>query len=78
MKDPIVEEVRKYREQHAAKFNYDLDAIVRDIQKRERASKARFVDFSSEKLEAPRKRRTKRKRKSPAVPKAKAKRVRLP
>ena len=26
-KDPIVEEVRKVREEHAAKFNYDLVAI---------------------------------------------------
>ena len=30
--DPIVEEVRKAREEHAAKFNYDIDAIVRDLQ----------------------------------------------
>ena len=33
--DPIVEEIRKGREEHAAKFNYDLDAIVRDIRSRE-------------------------------------------
>jgi hypothetical protein len=30
-KDPIVEEVRKIREKHAAKFKYDLDAICRDL-----------------------------------------------
>ena len=29
--DPIVEEVRKARDAHAAKFNYDLQAIYRDL-----------------------------------------------
>ena len=33
--DPIVAEVRKYRDEHAARFGYDLDAIVRDIRSRE-------------------------------------------
>jgi len=33
--DPIVEEVRKGRQEHAARFNYDLEAIVRDIRSRE-------------------------------------------
>jgi predicted nucleic acid-binding protein len=48
MKDPIVEEVRKYRQAHAAKFNYDVDAIARDIREREKASKRRFVDLSQQ------------------------------
>jgi hypothetical protein len=34
--DPIVEEIRNYREAHAARFNYDLDAIYRDIKEREK------------------------------------------
>ncbi|MBS4028877.1 MAG: hypothetical protein KGZ58_09580 [Ignavibacteriales bacterium] len=29
--DPIVEEIRKYRQEHAAQFNYDIEAIMRDI-----------------------------------------------
>lgn len=29
--DPIVEEVRRHREAHAAKFNFDLAAICRDL-----------------------------------------------
>lgn len=33
--DPIVEEVRKVREAHAAKFNYDLSAICADLKKKE-------------------------------------------
>ncbi len=36
MKDPIVEEVRRARDAHAKRFNYDLDAIVADLQKREK------------------------------------------
>jgi hypothetical protein len=31
MKDPIVEEIRRFRDEHARKFNYDLDAICEDF-----------------------------------------------
>lgn len=34
-KDPIVEEVRRIRQQYAAQFNYDLAAIFRDLQERQ-------------------------------------------
>ncbi len=34
-KDAIVEEVRRIREAYAARFNYDLDAIYRDLKERE-------------------------------------------
>ncbi len=34
--DPIVDEVRKAREAHAAKFNYDLTAICTDLKKKEK------------------------------------------
>ena len=34
--DPIVEEVRKVREAHAAKFGYDLAAICGDLRAREK------------------------------------------
>lgn len=36
MQDPIVEEVRKVREQHAARFNYAVDAIFNDLKRLER------------------------------------------
>jgi hypothetical protein len=36
--DPIVDEVRKVRETHAAKFNYDLSAICADLKKKEKDS----------------------------------------
>jgi hypothetical protein len=35
MNDPIVEEIRKYREQYAARFNYDLAAICKDLRQRQ-------------------------------------------
>ncbi len=37
MSDPIVEEIRNHREQYAAKFNYDLTAICRDLRERQAA-----------------------------------------
>jgi len=44
-KDEIVEEVRRQREAYVAKFNYDLDAIYRDLKAKERKSKRRIVSF---------------------------------
>lgn len=35
--DPIVEEVRKAREEYAARFDFDLDAIITDLQRRTEA-----------------------------------------
>ncbi len=35
MKDHIVEEVRQIRDEHAAQFNYDLNAIVADLKRSE-------------------------------------------
>jgi hypothetical protein len=45
MNDPIVEEVRKARDAHAARFNYDLDAMYRDIKEQEKKSGRKFVSF---------------------------------
>jgi hypothetical protein len=39
MNDPIVDEVRRVRDAHAARFNYDLDAIFRDIKEQEKSSR---------------------------------------
>ena len=36
--DPIVAEVRRFRHEHAARFNYDLDLIVKDLKMQEQAS----------------------------------------
>jgi len=50
MRDPIVEEVRKAREEHARKFNYDLEAICRDIQARQTKCGHQLVRFGPRKL----------------------------
>ncbi len=36
MKDPIVEEIRKARQDHARKFDHDLSAICKDLKRIER------------------------------------------
>ena len=33
--DPVLEEIHKFREEYAAQFNYDLDAIVYDLERME-------------------------------------------
>jgi hypothetical protein len=44
--DPIVAEVRAAREAHAAKFNYDLDAIVADFVRQQEEHKDRIVSLT--------------------------------
>lgn len=43
--DPIVEEVRKVREAHAAQFNYDLRVIYRDLKEGDGKSGRVFVSY---------------------------------
>ncbi len=47
--DPIVEEVRTVRNEHAKKFNYDLGAIVADLKKQQKGSKRKFITLSPKK-----------------------------
>jgi hypothetical protein len=42
-RDPIVEEVRRVREEHAARFNNNIDDIIKDIQARQTKYGARLV-----------------------------------
>ena len=49
--DPIVEEIRKIREEHARKFNYDLHAICEDIRQRQASSGRPVVSRPSRKAE---------------------------
>ena len=55
MKDPIVEEVRKYRKEHTAKFHGDLDAICEDFLRIEQVCGHRVVRLPAGRLK-PRKR----------------------
>lgn len=43
--DPIVEEVRQIRDALAAKFNYDVAAIARDAQERQKATGRKVVSL---------------------------------
>ena len=43
--DPIVEEIRQVREEHAAKFKHDLQAIYQDIKEQEKKSERAFVSY---------------------------------
>jgi hypothetical protein len=43
--DPIVDEVRKVRQAHAARFNYDLQAIYADLKEQEKNSGRVFVSY---------------------------------
>jgi hypothetical protein len=51
MSDPIVDEVRQVRDAHAAMFDYDLDAIFRDIKEQEAASGLDFVSYPPRSIE---------------------------
>ena len=46
MRDEIVAQVRQTREQQAAKFNYDVKAIVADARKQQKHSGHRVVSFA--------------------------------
>ena len=47
MKDPIVEEVRKTRNAHAALFKFDLAAICEDLRKKEKTCGHPIVSLPS-------------------------------
>ncbi len=47
MIDPIVDEVRAVRDNHASKFGYDLIKIFSDIKARQEASGREFVKYPS-------------------------------
>ena len=48
--DPILEEIRLLREARAAKFNYDVDALFDDLERRERESDREFVSYPPKRI----------------------------
>ena len=50
--DPIVEEIRQIREAYAAQFNYDIEAIVNDIQRQQQESGREFVTLPKKRIVA--------------------------
>jgi hypothetical protein len=45
MRDTIVDEVRKAREDYARRFDFDLDAICRDLRHRQQLAGTPVVSF---------------------------------
>lgn len=43
--DPVVEEIRQIRDEQAARFNYNVRAIIEDSQKREQTGGSQVVSF---------------------------------
>ena len=41
--NPILEEIRRYRDEHAREFDYDLDAIFDDLKKKQQQAGRRTV-----------------------------------
>lgn len=49
-KDEIVEEIHRIREEHAKAFNYDLDAMFADWQKRQAESGRKIISVPLKKV----------------------------
>ncbi len=45
--DPIIAELRAIRQAYAARFNYDVDAMFRDLRDRQEASGREYVRLPS-------------------------------
>ena len=45
MRDTIVDEVRKAREDYSRQFDFDLDAICRDLRQKQQSSGEQVVSF---------------------------------
>ncbi len=48
--DEIVKETRRLRDEYAKQFNYDLDLIFEDLQKKQKVSGRKYVSFSGKKV----------------------------
>ena len=44
--DPILAELRAIRQEYAARFDYDVEAMFRDLQARQKASGREYVRLS--------------------------------
>ncbi len=53
MRDEIVEEVRQARQQNAAKWNFDLQAILADARQRQKDSNHPIATFAVKKKKKP-------------------------
>ena len=51
--DPIVEEIRKNREEYAARFNYDIKAICRAAREHQEKSERKIVSLPAKRVARP-------------------------
>ncbi len=51
-RDAIVEEVRSQRDAYAQRFNYDLQAIVRDLRDQQKKGDRKVVSFPPRPVES--------------------------
>lgn len=51
--DPIVAEVRKVREEHAARYNYELPAIYAALKQQEKLNPSPKASFSPKRIPIP-------------------------
>ncbi len=47
--DEIIKETRHLRDEYAKQFNYDLDLIFEDLQKKQKESGRKYISFSGKK-----------------------------
>lgn len=50
MKDKIVEEIHKTREEMAKKYNFNVRAMLEDLQKQQEKSGRKYVSFPPKKI----------------------------
>ena len=50
--DPIVDEIRRIRQEHTDKFNRDLHAICEDLRRQERESGRQYVSYPPRRTES--------------------------
>ena len=51
--DPIVEEIHRYRREHAAQYGNDLKKIVEALQELERTSGREYLNFEPKRIPVP-------------------------
>ncbi len=50
--DPIIDEIREFRDQYAARFNYDVKAMLNDIRRRQKESGRKTVSRPPKRIAA--------------------------
>jgi hypothetical protein len=58
LRDPIVEEMRRIKEEHAARYNYDVDAMVKDLRAEQKRNGVKVVSYARKRPAAPAGRKT--------------------